>query len=84
MDFNDLDKEIMLVVCEKTIDFLKIEKPVSGKGEYVLKLTSSDSQKDIIKSYIKNITHKDLFTFFNALVCIQPRKTLRYERMQVL
>jgi radical SAM superfamily enzyme YgiQ (UPF0313 family) len=83
INFTELEKEKTLVVCEDTVDYLKIKKPVSGAGEYILKLSSSQKQKEIIRSFLKKCSINDPSVYFNSLVWIQPRKTLRHEILTV-
>jgi hypothetical protein len=84
LDFADVDSDRVITVCEDTVDFLGLEKPVSGAGKYRLRLYPSDKQKEIIRSYLKSYAAEDLPSlYFNAITYIQPRKTLRYENIGV-
>jgi hypothetical protein len=84
VDFSDLETSKLIPVCEATVDFLGIEKPVSGADQYILKLSASGKQKEIISSYLRSYSAEDMPSlYYNAITYIQPRKTLRYENMDM-
>lgn len=78
VDFANLEAERQVKVCEGTLDFLGLEKPQSGAPEYIVTLSISKSQKDLLSSFLKNYSSHDQFFYYNALNIIQPRKLLRY------
>ena len=78
VSFSDLDMNKSIPICEDTVDFLGIEKPVGGADQYILKLSASDKQKEIISSYLRSYSAEDMPSlYYNAITYILPRKTLK-------
>jgi radical SAM superfamily enzyme YgiQ (UPF0313 family) len=83
VDLTDLELRPSLTVNEATVDYLGLSKPEVGAENYIIRLSSSDRQKNILDSFIKEYGQVDESFHYSALTSIQPRKTLQYEHMEV-
>jgi len=83
IDLLNFELQPTLTVNEATIDYLGFHKPEAGAGAYSIRLSTSNRQENILNSFIKEYGPRDESFHYSALTSIQPRKTLRYENIDV-
>lgn len=82
VDLRNPERARTVEVCHEALNWLETEIPAQAAARYRLTLSTSHLQRQLIESYNKQFSSDDDSYYYNVLDFIQPRKHLRYDRIQ--